>query len=40
MPLVEFPVLKAILGFLLSDEGDDFDASFRDFDHPHDIHHV
>lgn len=39
-PLIEFSVLKAILRFFLSDERDDFEASFRDFDHPHDIHHI
>lgn len=39
-PLIEFPILKASLGFLLSDERDDLDASFCNFDHPHDIHHI
>lgn len=39
-PLIKFSVLKATLGFLLSDEGDDLNTSFCDFDHPHDIHHI
>lgn len=39
-PLIKFSILKTIIGFLLSDERYDFDAPFRDFDHPHDIHHI
>lgn len=37
---VQFPVLKTGPGLLLSEERDDSEAALRDFDHPHDVHHV